>query len=198
MTTKGSLTRDRLLETAVREASTLGLEGLSIGGLARDADMSKSGVFAHFGSKEELQIAVLRAARERFIADVLQPSFGEPRGIPRLRAIFDRWLDWQEGKVTPGGCPILVASYEFDDRPGLVRDEIARLQGELLDALARAAELAVDVGHFRTDLDVRQVAYELHGIVLSYHLHHRLLRRADSRARARTAFESLVRGARAS
>jgi AcrR family transcriptional regulator len=198
MATKGDLTRDRLLDTAVREASMLGLEGLSIGGLARDAEMSKSGVFAHFGSKEELQIAVLGAARERFIREVLQPAFTQPRGEPRLRALFERWLDWQEGKVTPGGCPILVASYEFDDRPGPVRDEIARLQTELLGALARAAQLAVETGHFRADVDARQIAYELHGIVLSYHLQHRLLKSADGRTRARTAFESVLSGARAS
>jgi AcrR family transcriptional regulator len=198
MANKGDLTRDRLLETAVREASTIGLEGLSIGALARDAAMSKSGVFAHFGSKEELQIAVLGVARDHFIAEVFQPSLAHPRGEPRLRALFERWLDWQEGKVTPGGCPLLVASYEFDDRPGPVRDEIARLQSDLLDMLARAVKLAVESGHFRADLDVRQTAYELHGIVLAYHLHHRLLRSADARARAYAAFESLLRGVRAS
>ena len=198
MATKGDLTRDRLLEAAVREASTMGLEGLSIGGLARDADMSKSGVFAHFGSKEELQIAVLGAARERFIAEVLRPALSHPRGEPRLRVLFERWLDWEAGEVMPGGCPFLAASYEFDDRPGHVRDEVARVQGELTVALACAAQLAVEVGHFRADLDVRQLAYELHGIVLSFHLHHRLLRSADSRARALAAFESLMRSARGS
>jgi AcrR family transcriptional regulator len=198
MATKGDLTRDRLLESAMREASTIGLEGLSIGGLARDTDMSKSGVFAHFGSKEELQIAVLGAARDRFIAEVFQPALAHPRGEPRLRALFELWLDWQEGKVTPGGCPILVASYEFDDRPGPVRDEIARLQAELIGMLARAAQLAVESGHLRADVDARQTAYELHGIVLAYHLHHRLLRSPDARARARAALESVLRGARPS
>jgi AcrR family transcriptional regulator len=198
MATKGDVTRDRLLEAAVREASTIGLEGLSIGALARDAAMSKSGVFAHFGSKEELQIAVLGVARDHFIAEVFQPALAHPRGEPRLRALFERWLDWQEGRVTPGGCPILVASYEFDDRPGPVRDEIARLQSDLLGMLARTVQVAVESGHFRSDLDVRQTAYELHGIVLAYHLHHRLLRSADARARAHAAFESLLRGVRAS
>src|SRR5687768_1032655 len=155
MVTKGGLTRDRLLDAAVREASTVGLEGLSIGGLARDADMSKSGVFAHFGSKEDLQIAVLGAARDRFVEEVLRPAIAHPRGEPRLRALFQGWLDWEEGKVMPGGCPFLAASHEFDDRPGPVRDEIARVQEELTGALARAAQLAVDAGHFRPDLDVR-------------------------------------------
>src|SRR5687768_17041279 len=102
MATKGDQTRDRLLEVAMNEASTVGLDGLSIGGLARDTDMSKSGVFAHFGSKEELQIAVLGAARERFIAEVLRPAISHPRGEPRLRALFDRWLDWEAGEVMPG------------------------------------------------------------------------------------------------
>jgi AcrR family transcriptional regulator len=197
MATKGDLTRDRLLDTAVREASTIGLEGLSIGVLARDADMSKSGVFAHFGSKEELQIAVLGAARARFVEEVFEPALGHARGVPRLAALFEGWLAWQEGKVTPGGCPILVASYEFDDRPGPVRDEIVRLQTELLDMLVRAVRIAIEAGDFRADVDPRQVAFELHGILLAYHLHHRLLRSADSRARAYAAFESLLEGARA-
>jgi AcrR family transcriptional regulator len=197
MATKGDLTRDRLLETAVREASTIGLEGLSIGALARDADMSKSGVFAHFGSKEELQVAVLGAARDHFVAEVFQPSLSAPRGEPRLRVLIERWLDWQEGRVTPGGCPIVVASYEFDDRPGPVRDEIVRLQEELIGMLARATQLAIESGHFRAGVDVEQAAYELHGIVLAYHLHHRLLRSADARTHAHAAFEALVRRLRA-
>jgi len=198
MATKGMITRERLLDTAVREASTVGLEGLSIGGLARDADMSKSGVFAHFGSKEDLQIAVLQAARTCFVDEVMRPAFTAPRGEPRLRALFERWLDWGEGKVVPGGCPFLAASWEFDDRPGPVRDEIVRVQAELMATLARAAQFAVDVGHFRGDVDVRQVAYELHGIVIAFHLYHRLLRIEESRPRALVAFESLLRAARAS
>jgi AcrR family transcriptional regulator len=165
MTTKGMTTRERLLDTAVREAGSVGLEGLSIGGLARDAEMSKSGVFAHFGSIEDLQIAVLRATRERFIDEVMKPAFAAPRGEPRLRALFERWLDWGEGKLVAGGCPILAASWEFDDRTGPVRDEIAR-------------------------------AYELHGMVIVFHLHHRLLRIEESRPRALTAFDSLLRAAR--
>jgi AcrR family transcriptional regulator len=196
MVTKGASTRERLLETAVREASTIGLEGLSIGALARDAEMSKSGVFAHFGSIEELQIAVLQATRQRFIDEVMKPAFAEARGEPRLRALFTRWLDWAEGKFVPGGCPILAASWEFDDRSGPVRDEVARVQGELVDAIARAVRLAVDAGQFRPDLDVRQLAYELHGTVLAFHLHHRLLGIAESRARALAALDALVRGAR--
>jgi AcrR family transcriptional regulator len=196
MATKGMTTRERLLDTAVREAGSVGLEGLSIGGLARDAEMSKSGVFAHFGSIEDLQIAVLRATRERFIDEVMKPAFAAPRGEPRLRALFERWLDWGEGKLVAGGCPILAASWEFDDRTGPVRDEIARVQAELMDALTRAAQLAVDVGHFRADVDARQIAYELHGMVIVFHLHHRLLRIEESRPRALTAFDSLLRAAR--
>jgi AcrR family transcriptional regulator len=189
---KGEETRQRLLEVATRGAGVVGLEGLTIGTLARDAEMSKSGVFAHFGSKEELQLAVLGAARERFIGDVLRPAFAEPRGEPRLRALFERWLDWTEGKSIPGGCPILAASLEFDDRPGVVRDQVAHVQGELVTAVEKAVRIAVEAGHLHPDVDVAQVAWELQGIVLAFHLRHRLLRRPGTRARARAAFDSLV------
>jgi AcrR family transcriptional regulator len=191
-TTKGEATRERILETAVRTASTVGLEGLSIGALARAEDMSKSGIFAHFGSKEELQIAVLEAAREGFIAAVLRPAFGQPRGEPRLSALFERWLDWEEGKINPGGCPFLMAAMEFDDRPGRVRDTVARIQVELSDSLRRVATSAIEAGHFRPDVDPVQVAFDLYGIILAFHLHHRLLERADARERARAAFRALL------
>ncbi|MFW6084164.1 MAG: TetR/AcrR family transcriptional regulator [Gemmatimonadota bacterium] len=189
---KGRKTRQRILETAVREASTVGFEGLSIGGLAKATDMSKSGLFAHFGSKEDLQVAVLDTARERFVEKVMEPALTRPRGEPRLRALFEGWLDWEEGEVAPGGCPFLVAAWEFDDRPGAVRDEVVRVLAKLAGALEKAVRLGVDAGHFRPDTDTAQVVYELHGIILTFHLHHRLLRGEDSRVRARAAFEALL------
>jgi AcrR family transcriptional regulator len=191
-TQKGDGTRERILEAGVREASTVGLEGLSIGGLARAVDLSKSGLFAHFGSKEELQIAVLGAARASFVGAVLAPARARPPGEPRQRELFERWLDWEEGKVTPGGCPFLVAAQEFDDREGPVREEVVRIQADLTDSLERVARTGIDEGHFREDVDPAQVAYELYGIILAFHLHHRLFRAPASRERARAAFDSLM------
>lgn len=192
ITTRGEETRDRILGLAVREASVAGLEGLSIGGLARAADMSKSGIFAHFGSKEDLQVAVLEAARVDFVDAVFRPALKVDRGEPRLRALFDGWLDWEAGERHPGGCPIFGAALEFDDRPGAVRDEVARILEEALRMLERAAELGIERGHFRPGTDPVQVAFELHGLLMSYHLHHRLLRQDDARDRARAGFEAVL------
>ena len=195
---KGAGTRERLLEVAAREAGSVGLEGLTIGTLARNAEMSKSGVFAHFGSKEELQLAVVASARQRFIQDVLEPSFEVPAGAPRLRALFEHWMDWAEGKSIPGGCPILAASWEFGGRPGVVRDRVAHVQGELTTAVEKTVKIAVEEGHFRAGLDVVQFAYEMQCLALGFQLRHGLLRRSDARARARTAFDYLVNFARTS
>lgn len=191
-TTRGEETRDRILGLAVREVSVAGLEGLSIGGLARAADMSKSGIFAHFGSKEDLQVAVMEAARADFVDSVFRPAVKVERGEPRLRALFDGWLDWEAGERHPGGCPIFAAALEFDDRPGPVRDEVARILDEALRMLERAAELATDRSHFRPGTDPSQVAFELHGLLMSYHLQHRLLGRDDARDRAREAFDAVL------
>jgi AcrR family transcriptional regulator len=195
-TQKGQETRDRILDIAVRGASVGGLEGLSIGGLAREAAMSKSGIFAHFGSKEDLQIAVMEAARADFIDTVLRPAVEAPRGEPRLGALFEAWLDWEAGERYPGGCPIVVAAIEFEDRPGPVRDVVARILAESLWVLERAVGLGVEEKHFRPEVDPAQVAFELHGVLMSYNLQHRLLGRDDARERARAAFRAILSGCR--
>jgi AcrR family transcriptional regulator len=191
-TSKGDLTRERILEAAVREARAVGLEGLSIGGLAKATAMSKSGLFAHFGSKEDLQIAVLGAARESFIEAVLRPALATPRGAPRLRALFEGWLDWEEGKVEPGGCPFLAAAHEFDDDEGPVREEVVRALSDLTAALERVGRTALEEGDVRPDVDVGQLTFEVYGIIVAFHLHHRLLRSPTSRERARAAFDGLL------
>lgn len=188
--TKGEATRERILDMAVAEAAAVGLEGLSIGGLARAADMSKSGLFAHFGSKEELQLAVLEAARHSFIDEVFQPALGDARGEPRLRSLFEHWLGWIEQHQ--GGCPILAATYEFDDRPGAVRERVVTIQAELIAALEKAARLALEQGHFGVEADPAQFAFELHGILLSFHVHCRLLHESTSHDAARAAFDALI------
>jgi AcrR family transcriptional regulator len=193
---KGEETRERILQHAMAIVSEVGFEGLSIGGLAKTAEMSKSGLFAHFDSKEDLQLQVLAAARRSFLDHVITPAFRKPRGEPRIRALFEGWLTWEEGRVTPGGCPFVTASWEYDDRPGRVRDAVVSTQRDWVGTVATSAQIAVDEGHFRDDLDTAQFAFELFGVFLSFHLYHRLLEDPDARKRARQAFERLIDASR--
>jgi len=193
--TKGSETREEILRVAMRKASRYGLEGISIGSLARAVGMSKSGLFAHFGSKEELQKAVMTRARQAFLNNVLNPAIEQPRGEPRIRALFARWLDWMSASRLPGGCLFAATAWEFDDRPGPVRDVVAREVADLHAVLEKASRIAVDEGHFRADLDTEQFAYEAHAILLGFQVQQRLLHREDARDRAQKAFDRLVAAA---
>lgn len=193
---KGAATRQTILEHAGKLASQLGVEGVTIGRLAVDLALSKSGLFAHFRSKEELQLQLLEYARLRFVDTVIDPAFRAPAGEERVQAIFDHWLLWPEKSALPGGCIFVAASFELDDRPGPVRERLAQLQGEWFDSLARAAESAVKRGHFRSDLDSRLFAHEMYGLMLSGHLAERLLRDPDAKERTRRAFAGLMTRAR--
>jgi AcrR family transcriptional regulator len=189
---KGEHTRNLILNEAVALASQVGLEGLSIGSLAARLDLSKSGLFAHFGSKEDLQLHTLKQSQTRFRERVFSPALAETAGLPRLRALFSNWLAWVEGNELPGGCPILAASMEYDDRPGAVRELLVAGQRELRGAIAKAIRLAIDEGHLKPQTDPWQLAFELFGIVLATHHDRRLLDDARSAARARHAFERLI------
>lgn len=193
--TKGEETRAMILDQALASASRLGLEGLTIGILADAVGMSKSGLFAHFESKEELQLQVLETAIGRFVDLVMAPALKAPRGEPRLRALFERWMEWDEADFQPGGCIFISAANELDDRPGPLRDRLVACQGDWLQALATAARIAVDEGHFRGDLDTRQFAYDLYAIILAYHHFSRLLDDPAAEERARASFESLLSSA---
>jgi AcrR family transcriptional regulator len=193
---KGALTKQHIVRAAMKHASTLGLEGLSIGALAGELQLSKSGLFAHFGSKENLQIDVLEAAIELFVDSVVRPAIGEPRGEPRVRALLENWLAWARGRQLPGGCLFVTAAVEFDDRPGKVRDVLEQSQRDWIHTLTRAAELAVAEGHFRAALDCEQFAYELYSLMLGGHYYGRLLKDPETAHRTFRAFESLVEAAR--
>lgn len=194
---RGDATRSEILGHALATASETGLEALSIGALAEAVGMSKSGLFAHFGSKENLQLAVLEEGVERFARQVLAPAFKEPRGEPRVRALFERWLDWEKGgRALPGGCVFIMAASEFDDRPGPVRERLVGYLEEWMANLERAAHLAVEAGHFRRDLDIGQFAHDFYAIILAHHHFNRLVRDARSTDRASRAFERLVADAR--
>jgi len=171
---KGTRTRTSILERAVDLASLEGLEGLTIGRLADDLGMSKSGLFAHFGSKEELQMATVEAASRRYIDEIFTPALREPRGYPRLLAICRSWLSYVRRGVFPGGCFFAAASFEFDGRPGAVRDQIRRLMDDWMGALERAVRMAQDEGHLDPSIDPAQLAFEFNalffGANFGYHL----------------------------
>jgi AcrR family transcriptional regulator len=195
---KGSITRGRIVETALRAASVDGIEGITLGRVAADVGMSKSGLFAHFESKEALQVDVLNAAAEKFGEVVVTPALAAPRGEPRLRALFERWLEWEQNESLPGGCVFMHAAAELDDRPGPARDALVMQQQRWLAMLARAVRMTVDGGQFRQDVDADLFAFQLFGIVLSYYHSARLLRDPSAKSRAMGAFEVLVVAARTS
>jgi AcrR family transcriptional regulator len=193
--TKGETTRDAILGEAANLASITGLNGLTIGTLAAHTGMSKSGLFRHFGSKEDLQVATLKAGVDRFMAVVVRPALKAPRGMARVRELFTRWLAWETDKGLEGGCLFIAASIELDDQPGAARDYLVTNQAAWLGFLAEAARRAVEAGDFRPDLDPAQFAHEFNAIFLGFHQAHRLMRDPDAAHRAHRQFDRLVEDA---
>ena len=154
--------------------------------------MSKSGLFAHFGSREDLQLAVLEHAAQRYGETVLMPALKIERGLPRLRAMFGHWLDWTLASGLPGGCIMIAAAAEYDDRPGPIRDAVIANQHRGNAVTRKAVRLAIEEGHLKPDTDPEQITFELLGIVLASHNHRRLLGDREARKRALKAFEELV------
>ena len=185
---KGQQTRAAILEAALGLASQMGLEGLSIGALAEVTQMSKSGVFAHFGSREELQISVIREYHARFEDEVFFPAIKEPRGLPRLRALFERWVRRVSIELD-SGCIYISGAVEFDDRPGPVRDALALMVRTWHATLQRAIEMAIEEQHLSADTDPTQMLFELHGLILALHHDARFLRLPGALDRARKGFE---------
>ena len=195
---KGDLTRLAILERAAQVSSRSGLEGLTIGHLAELMGLSKSGVFAHFRSKEALQVQTLAYGAQLFVDRVVRPALKAARGEPRVRALFERWLEWAQADATRGGCMFVAASVELDDHEGPARDELVRQQKDWLELLGNVCRTAVAEGQFRQDLDAEQFAHDLHGVMLAYHHARRLLRDPKAMERTRASFERLVRSARPS
>jgi AcrR family transcriptional regulator len=190
--TKGEQTRAAILDTALKLCSKQGLEGLTIGTLADATQLSKSGLFAHFGSREDLLLAVLQHGQQAFIDVVLKPALQEPRGLPRLKKLFVNWLDWTEYAELPGGCPMIGGAAEFDDKPGPVRDMLASGQRGWIDTLKRAIAQAIEEKQLRPQADTEQIAFELFGIALVVHHHRRLLGYQKARERALAALDALL------
>ena len=192
---KGEVTRAAIVEAALQAASRDGLEGLTIGTLADSMQMSKSGVFAHFGSREELQLAVLKAYVQRFVDEVLRPSVTKPRGLPRLEAILERWVSFLAREMTRG-CIMIAGAVEYDDVPGPLRDEMVAIIAGWKRELIKAIRQAVSEGHLRRNVDAQQLVFEVYGLMLAMHQDARLLRSADSAKRARAGLRRLIDAAR--
>lgn len=189
---KGDLTRERLIATGTALARTEGLDGLTIGTLASAAGMSKSGVFAHFGSREDLQLCILDKATEAFTDQVFRPALRERRGLPRCRAIVRHWLAFLRGMGETGGCILMAAASEFDDKPGPLRDRVRGYQRQLRTEVQRCLQMAIDSGDLRPGSDAAQLAFETYALVLGTHHDLRLFGTDEVIARAGRAFEALL------
>lgn len=188
---KGQQTKAAIVEAALGLATQIGLEGLSIGVLAEVTQMSKSGVFAHFGSREEMQISVVREYFSRFEQEVFYPALHADRGLPRVQALFGNWMKRVAVEIQ-SGCIFISGAVEFDDRPGPVRDALAFSVQTWLSALYRAVVLAKQCGHLRSDADEQQMAFEIHGLILALHYEARFLKNPGSIERANQGFSNIL------
>jgi len=189
---KGEETRETVLRHALALSSRIGLQGLSIGRLADELEMSKSGLFGHFKSKESLLSQILELAARDFLDDVVRPAFREPAGEPRIRKLFENWVEWTRSNRYAGGCPFMQFSFELDDQPGPLRDELLRQQRGWRGILAESARRAIAEGHFRSDLDVELFAHELQALMLGYHHAARLMRDENADTHTLRSFETLI------
>lgn len=189
---KGELTRAAILDVALDLASRNGLEGLTIGLLADRMNMSKSGVFAHFGSREDLQIEVVKLYHRQFEQEVFYPSLKETRGLPRLQVMFARWVKRVSVEIA-SGCIYISGAVEYDDRPGAIREQLADMVRTWQRALRRCVEQSIEAGHLHADTDAQQLVYEMYGLILALHHDARFLKEPSSVARAEIGFERLIR-----
>ncbi|KQP13717.1 TetR/AcrR family transcriptional regulator [Pseudorhodoferax sp. Leaf267] len=188
---KGQQTKAAIVDAALSLAAQMGLEGLSIGAVAELTQMSKSGVFAHFGSREELQISVVREYYHRFEHEVFYPALQVERGLPRVRALFANWMQRVAVEIQ-SGCIFISGAAEFDDRPGPVRDALVGSVKSWLAAMDKAVAQAREVGHLRADADARQMAFEIHGLILALHYEERFLHNPGSIHRAEAGFQHIL------
>ncbi len=189
---KGQQTKTAIIDVALSLATQMGLEGLTIGAVAEMAGMSKSGVFAHFGSREELQISVIREYHHRFEQEVFYPVLLLARGLPRLRALFANWMQRTSAEID-SGCLYISGAAEFDDRPGPVRDALASSVQTWMDALHRAVRMSVEQGDLDGQTDAAQMAFEIHGLILACHYEARFLKSKTALSLAQRSFEHILR-----
>lgn len=189
---KAQATREIVLDEGLRLLSVHGLTGVTLGDLARSSGLSKSGLFAHFSSKAQLQLDLLAKMASVAQAHVVQPAHEQPEGLPRLRALIVHWLGWSGRAGLPGGCPVAAALFELDDLEGEIRDRAVELEGQWRAMLLGLVLRSVELGHLARDTDAAQVVWELCGIYLTHHASARFLRDPAADARARTAVDALI------
>jgi AcrR family transcriptional regulator len=189
---KAQDTKTRLLQVGVDQLSSAGLSGVTLGQLATAAGLSKSGLFAHFKSKDQLQIDLLDEAARLSDHEVLAPITKAAAGLPRLQALVDLWLGWSSRAGLSGGCPLAAALFELDDQSGEVRDHVTRLEAQWRGVLTAHVQDAIAAGHLNPDTDIAQVVWEIQAIYLGHHASSRFLRDPMARSRAITAFDALI------
>jgi AcrR family transcriptional regulator len=191
---KGEQTRQLIVDRALSMAQRLGLEQVTLGVLADELDLSKSGLFAHFKSKEQLQLEVVKEVVDRFSHTVILPALKVERGAPRVQQLFEGYLEWIRSPTasTESGCILMAMSYEYDDRPGPVRDALVKAQHDWIDSVARVAKSGIGAGSFRADLDPKLFAFEFDGILQSFHRAFKLLQHNRAESMARKALARLL------
>lgn len=190
---KGLHTRTQILKVAIKMATKEGLEAISIGRIAKLVGMSKSGLFSHFRSKENLQVQILDTVADRFTEKVIRPALKTERGEPRVKSLHQHWLKWVKGNSEhPGGCLLIAASSEVDDLPGPLNEFLRGKQSELIQTLQKAAQIAKDEKHFRADVDVERFAWRWFSLILGFHHYHRLLAHTKAEIYCEEAFEELL------
>lgn len=188
---KGFTTKENILKAAFEFTSKFGFESLSIGELAKNVGMSKSGLFGHFKSKEKLQMMVMDYAAENFTLKVIKPALKYDRGIARIEHIMNNWRKWSSSSL-PGGCPFLSAIVEFDDRPGPVHDHIKELQATMIGTFERSVDIAISEGQLSADTNKNQMAYELYSNMIGFHIYNRLLGDKQSNKRFQEFYKSII------
>jgi AcrR family transcriptional regulator len=187
---KGLSTKCTILEVALNKVRKGGFEALSIGELAKTVGMSKSGLFAHFKSKESMQLMILDYAAENFVLKVFRPALKVESGLPRLRAIIDNWFEWSSHNKH-GGCPLLAAAIEYDDRPGKVRDQVTEHLNLLTKAIEKSVKLCIEKGDFKESVDTSRMAFEIYSLILGFHIYERLLEASEAEKMLRESLEQL-------
>lgn len=188
---KGGETKNNILTIGLEMASQYGLEDVTIGSLAKNMNMSKSGIFGHFQSKENLQVLIINHAVKDFTENVVVPSLKVERGIPRIKVMVEKWINWGNG--LKGGCIFVSAGNEFSDRRGPVRDVLLNHQKSWLASLARLADSAIKAGDFRTDIDINQFAFDLYSLLLGFHYYHRMMKDTNTRKKQEKALDQLIK-----
>lgn len=191
---KGVETRQLILSTAMKIASTHGIQGITIGELAKTIGMSKSGLFAHFENKDNLQLEILKMASDHFVEKVLKPAFSKPKGLPRIRSLFENWMEYlNDDKYLPGGSIFIAASFELDDRPGLLKDFVQKSQNDLILNIEKSVQIAMDCGDFKPSTDKKEFAWKLYSFVLGFHHYKRMLHSEHAESLIHKAFEDLIK-----